>query len=214
MNPDDENRDHILRFLYERHKTARGVSAIPLGIRDLQRDLKERHGMSQQDVAHNLDYLLQVGWVREVSKEREFTTGGGMKLSREQVKYKISDVGLDHLEAASAFKKPATGSHLDITNIKGVTIVGDGNVANLELTDLSRALTELEEALLSSEDLEDAAKLDALADLATLRDQASKKAPDKTIMERAWTSLQLAANVATLVDLIAKIGQLVSQYVT
>src|SRR6266404_7759900 len=105
MNADDERRDRILRFLYERHKTTRGIQKIPIGIRDLQREMKTRFGMKQQEVASNLDYLVQVGWVREVSKERSFKTGKGMEISAEQVKYKISDVGINHLEAGTVFKK-------------------------------------------------------------------------------------------------------------
>ena len=65
MNPEDEKRDKILRFLYERHKTARSPRRIPIGIRDLQSEMKRRHNMSQSDVASNLDYLVQVGWVKE-----------------------------------------------------------------------------------------------------------------------------------------------------
>src|SRR5690606_15260076 len=80
--------------LFERHSSARGPAKIPIGIRDLQRELKQRHDMTQQEVSSNLDYLVQVGWVREVVKERSFKTQGGMELGREQVQYKISDVGI------------------------------------------------------------------------------------------------------------------------
>src|SRR5437764_9829863 len=86
VNPDDEKRDHILRFLYERHKTTRGIQKIPIGIRDLQREMKARFSMKQPEVASNLDYLVQVGWVRKVTKERSFKTGKGMEISAEQVK--------------------------------------------------------------------------------------------------------------------------------
>jgi len=68
MTPQDEKRDQILRFLYQRHKNTRGINKIPIGIRDLQSEMKKLHGMSQPEVASNLDYLVQVGWVREVAK--------------------------------------------------------------------------------------------------------------------------------------------------
>jgi hypothetical protein len=47
-----------------------------------------------------------------------------MEISAEQVKYKISDVGINHLEAGTVFKKPDKASGINITNIKGVTVVG------------------------------------------------------------------------------------------
>jgi hypothetical protein len=68
----------------------------------------------------------------------------------EQVKYKISDIGINHLEAGTMFKKPETAGAVNITNIKGVTVVGDGNVVNTQLTDLSRALDDLDKAIAAS----------------------------------------------------------------
>lgn len=68
LNSNDVKRDKILRFLYERHKQSRGIAKIPIGIRDLQSEMKIKYSMSQQDVSSNLDYLVQVGWVREVVK--------------------------------------------------------------------------------------------------------------------------------------------------
>ena len=51
----DVQRDRILRFLYDRHISARGPAKIPIGIRDLQADLKKLYGMTQQEVSSNLD---------------------------------------------------------------------------------------------------------------------------------------------------------------
>jgi hypothetical protein len=39
MNPNDDRRDKILRFLYERHQAAKGITAIPIGIMDLRREM-------------------------------------------------------------------------------------------------------------------------------------------------------------------------------
>jgi len=51
MNPNDNRRDNILRFLYDRHQTAKGITAIPIGIQDLRREMKNRYGMKQSEVA-------------------------------------------------------------------------------------------------------------------------------------------------------------------
>jgi hypothetical protein len=64
MNPNDNRRDKILRFLYDRHQKAQGISATPIGIQDLRREMKNQYRMKQSEVASNLDYLIQVGWVR------------------------------------------------------------------------------------------------------------------------------------------------------
>jgi hypothetical protein len=72
MNPEDDKRDKILRFLYERHKKSRGISKIPVGIQELQREMKTRYALTQPDVSSNLEYLIQVGWVREIVADRSF----------------------------------------------------------------------------------------------------------------------------------------------
>jgi hypothetical protein len=210
----DEHRDRILRFLYERHTAARGPAKIPIGIRDLQREMKQRFAMSQQDVSSNLDYLVQVGWGREVVKERSFTTDRGMELSQEQVKYKISDVGINHLQAGTMFKKPEAASRVNITNIKGVTVVGDGNVVNTQYTDLSRALEELDREIGASRTLSDEQKLDAGADLSTIRAQIAKQSPSREIMDAAWHSLEGVATLAGVTDAVLKVKELLGPLLT
>ena len=210
INPEDIKRDNILRYLYERHKKARGIAKIPVGIQELQREMKARYGMKQNEVSSNLDYLIQVGWAREVIKDRAFMTPGGMELSREQVKYKISDVGINHLEAGTVFRKPESSSHVNITNIHGVTVVGDGNIVNAEFTDLSRALTELDKAIAESDEVSDEQKLDAAGDLSTIRTQIAKKNPNREIIRAAWNSLKVVASVATVAEAASKVGDLIA----
>ena len=71
---------------------------------------------------------------------------------------------------------------------------GDGNIVNTQFTDLSRALDDLDQAVSQSADLTDAQKLDAAADLSTIRAQIAKQNPDKTIVTIAWKSLEGAGN--------------------
>ena len=51
MNPNDDHRNKILRFLYDRHHAAKGITAIPIGILDLRRQMKQLHAMKQAEVA-------------------------------------------------------------------------------------------------------------------------------------------------------------------
>jgi len=210
MNPDDDIRDKILRFLYERHKTTKGITKIPIGIRDLQSALKSSYGFKQHEVSSNLDYLIQVGWVKDVVRERSFKTPKGMELSQEQIRYKISDIGINHLEAGTMFRRADSSKNVNITNIHGVTIVGDGNIVNTQFTDLSRALDDLDQAVSQSADLTDAQKLDAAADLSTIRAQIAKQNPDKTIVTIAWKSLEGLATVATLAEAAHRVGELIA----
>jgi hypothetical protein len=206
----DVHRDRILRFLYERHRSARGPAKILIGIRDLQKEMRNSYRMSQQEVSSNLDYLVQVGWVREVVKERSFTTPGGMELSQEQVKYKISDIGINHLQAGTMFKKPESTGQVNITNVKGVTIVGDGNVVNTQYTDLSRALDDLDKKLSTTPKLSDEQKVEAVADLSTIRAQIAKQHPSHEIVRAAWHSLESIATIAGVLDAFVRTKDLLS----
>jgi hypothetical protein len=208
MNPNDDRRDRILRFLYDRHQTARGITAIPIGIQDLRREMKNRYGMKQAEVAANLDYLIQVGWVKPEVKSRSFVTGKGMVLDREQTKYKISEVGIDHLEAASMFKKPQAASQVNITNVQGVTVVGDGNVVNAEFTELSSALDDLDLAIGDSPQLTDEQKLDAAGDISAIRAQVAKKNPNPSVIRGAWEGLKALPVLGNAADALAKVGKL------
>ncbi|MDH7561710.1 MAG: hypothetical protein QHJ34_16020 [bacterium] len=212
MNPEDDKRDKILRFLYERHKGARGMSGVAIGIRDLQTEMRNRYGMTQSEVASNLDYLTQVGWVKEVAKERSFTTKGGMRVGKEQVKYKISDVGIDHLEAGSVFKERPASAYVNITNIQGVTVLGDGNIVNVELTDLSRALNDLERAIRESGQMSGEQKLEAASDIATVRAQIAKKHPNRDVIRIAWQALQVLAVFDGVAGALERVGALIGAF--
>ena len=63
---------------------------------------------------------------------------------------------------------------VNITNIRGVTVVGTGNIVNTELADLARLLTELEHEVGAAEALDETERLSALADLGTIQTQLSK----------------------------------------
>ena len=208
MNPNDDRRNKILRFLYEWHQTAKGITAIPIGIQELRREMKNRYGMKQAEVASNLDYLIQIGWVKPEVKSRSFVTGKGMVLDREQTKYKISEVGINHLEAASMFKKPQAASQVNITNVQGVTVVGDGNVVNAEFTELSSALDDLDLAIGDSPQLTDEQKLDAAGDISAIRAQVAKKNPNPSVIRGAWEGLKALPVLGNAADALAKVGKL------
>jgi hypothetical protein len=176
-------------------------------ITDLQKALRP-HGLKQQDVAHNLDYLVQKGWVREVIEERSFTTARGTRQSSERITYKISDVGIDRLEAASTFRRSEIGS-INITNVHGVTVVGDGNIVSTTFTDLSRALSDARQIVLSQPELPESAKLDIVADIDTLQSQLQKPAPNRQVVGDVWEGLQRTLNGVGLVELGVKLAELI-----
>jgi hypothetical protein len=210
MNPNDDRRNKILRFLYDRHQTAKGITAIPIGILDLRRSMKQLYAMKQPEVASNLDYLIQVGWVKQEVKSRSFMTPRGMMLPREQTKYKISEIGINHLEDASMFKKPQAASHVNITNVQGVTVVGDGNIVNSKFTELASALDDLDQAIADNQELTDEQKLDAAGDISAIRAQVAKKNPNPPAIRGAWEGLKALAVFGNVAEAVANVGKLLT----
>ena len=105
MTEDEIIRENILTFLYEAHQQTKSIKKIALGIRDIQSGLKKRFEYSQQQVTHNLDYLIQIGWVVKETVAKEFTTRAGVKVPQETTKYKISAQGIDYIQGPSKFEK-------------------------------------------------------------------------------------------------------------
>jgi hypothetical protein len=207
-NPSDIIRDAILRHLHAVHKKARSPRSASILVSELARALKPL-GYKQQDIAGNLDYLVQKGWVREVVEQRKFTTARGTTQSAERITYKISDTGIDRLEAASTYQRSALTPHINITNIRGVTVVGDGNVVNTTFADLSRVLSEMKQAVLSEPQLNDNQKLDVVADIDSLGAQLQKPEPQKSIIQALWSGIEKVAAVGGVIDLIHRASELI-----
>lgn len=185
----DEVRELILDLLYDHHKQARGVRAQELKITDLQRKAKVSQGLVGKEVAAALDYLVQKGWVREISRDRSYTTPRGASIPREQVTYKITDVGIDRVEGESRFKKQSPFGAINIGNVQGAVVIGDRNVINNQFLGLAEQLETLEEGV-SSLDLPDDEKLSVISDIETIKSQLAKSTPDRNILKQAWSAIE------------------------
>jgi hypothetical protein len=94
---------------------------------------------------------------------------------------------------------------INITNIHGVTVVGDGNVVNTNFTDLSRALNELKSEFQNNATINDEQKLAVVADVDTLQAQLQKPQPNSTIIGLLWSGIEKAGKVAGILTVIEKV---------
>ena len=207
MSDGERIRENVLLFLYEAHQSARSMNKIALGIRDLQSALKKKHGYSQQEVVSNLDYLIDVGWVKKDVIAKEFTTSRGVKVPQTTIKYKISSEGIDYVQGPSKFEKSIPGS-IKIKNIKGVVTVGDNNIVNVQFQELDAELQMLQRKLLANKKISDEDKLNAQADINSMRNQLSKPAPEKSVIKSLWSGIEKTVTAAGFVELAHKVGTL------
>ena len=206
----DEIRKIILEYLYNIHKKARSLKKARVSMKDLKKGLKER-GLREQEIIRNLDYLIQSGWVTVEREETEFKTPRGF--TRKQVKeyYKISDSGINYFEGPSEFQRVAKSfSGINITNIQGVTVVGDQNVVvNTQYLDLYRRLSLLSEAVRNSGQLTDKEKLEYVMEIETIKDQLAKPSPDKNIIKLAWEKLKPLATISGIMTFFKQVAEII-----
>lgn len=214
LNPNDNVRDKILRYLYDVHRQAKGLKSIATGVQDLQGTMKKNYGIKRPDVNSNLDYLLQKGWVKETVEPQIFRTPQGTLRQVSRKKYKISALGIDRLEAASIYHREESFARINVTNVHGVTVIGErNNIVNTESTDLARTLSELEKSIEKSNSLSDEEKINTLGDLATIQGQLAKTKPDKNIIRRVWAGIEQVVTGAEFVELVTKASLLIAQLV-
>jgi hypothetical protein len=150
VNPSDEIRDKILRHLYDVHENAKSPKSAGLLVSQLQKAMRTAHGYKQQAVASNLDYSCRRGgfarWRPPAPSRRRavrrFRPLGSRTRSRTwgwTSSRTPRRTAVEHL------------SRINVTKVAGVTVIGDGNVVNTALTDLSRALDRLEDAVAESD---------------------------------------------------------------
>lgn len=206
----DEIRQKILEVLDIRRKKARSLNSIQATITDIKKDLK-MHGISQNEVVLNLDYLVQNGWVKEEIQTRTFKTTRGFEIPSESRHYRLSDAGIKFLEGDSSFDRSNSYTGINITNLGGVTILGNNNVVRNEYIEEFKTLDQLENAIKLSSDCTDEQKLNAVSDIRTIKEQFSKPSPNKAIVEAAMDGLMFISSIPGLIDLFNQAHHLIGK---
>ena len=103
----------------------------------------------------------------------------------------------------------APQSGINITNIHGVMVLGDGNVVNTDFTELSRVLGDMRTAVQDSK-LPDERKLNVLADIDTLQTQLQKPKPNRSVIKALWSGIETTVVAGRFVELAAKAARLIA----
>ena len=196
---DAEIRDVLLSYLHDLHRTSRSVAKQEVGIRDLNAAMKAAHALRQEEVADNLDYLVQKGWALKVVHERSFEVPGGTRQPSQQVKYKISADGIDRVRGRSELPAAPRYAGVNIKNIGGVTVVGNDNIVRTEFAPIAERLHEMREAVNKSE-MADEQKLVVNTEVDRIELELRRDDPDRGVISRSWEAIKATATVASVVD--------------
>jgi hypothetical protein len=205
----DEIRRLILQYFYDRNKNATsimGKRGSAVKISDVKRELKDQHELTQQEVQSNLTYLLSQGWVEEKPVKKEVRARGGTVIPSVTTYYQISAAGIDKIEGPGEFTRDRfQGIRIEATGQNIITL-GDGNQVNARFRDVGEALATLRDAVKDSSELEEAVKIDLVADIDSMQDQLARAEPNKTVVQTLWSAIQNAATVAGLAEAVSNLA--------
>jgi hypothetical protein len=174
-------------------------------------DLKDLHGFKATEVIGHINYLISQGWLDIEVEKKSFTTDKGVTIPSETEWYFITAPGIDKIEGPSSFTRDRfTGIKIEATGQNIITL-GDGNQVNVKYQDAGKALSDLREAVKSSPELKEEAKLlEIVSDIDTISSQLSKPEPNKTVIASLWDGINKAASVGSLVDLVTKVSPFIT----
>lgn len=206
-------RDAILEFLYNQSLKAKSIPQRLCALSPISSHIRKL-GNDEKLTAHNLSYLLDTGWVK---KETETTSGkgfGGKKSVKIKIeRYRITDKGINHFEQESKYKKKSF-SGINITNMGGVTIVGDNNYVQTNQSELYNILDEMKSTIIQMAEVNDDIKLELKSDIDTIQAQLAKKSPIKSIVNASWTALGRLATIDGVLSLYQKADALIQKIIT
>jgi hypothetical protein len=203
----DEIRKEILNFLNTKHKQAATLNEASVSYGDLKRGLR-KIGMTDSEITSNLIYLKRDGWVEEKITKYETDFQG----IEEVHYYCITNQGINFLEGPSLFQKKNKLEGINITNIHGAIVIGDGNIIQNQYIELYKSLELLGERARLSDEFNDGQKLDIQADIDTIKSQLQKLSPNKGTIQKTWEAIKVTVTAAAFVELLLTISRLISQH--
>ena len=211
----NEVRIIILGYFYDRNKaatSARGKKGYAIKISDVRKELKASHGLSQQEVMSNLNYLISQGWIVEERVAKSVPLPSGTIIPQDTPFYRISAAGIDKIEGPGEFTMDKfKGIRIEATG-QNIITVGDGNKVDARFGDIATALSELRQALVQSTTLTEVQKLDAVADIDSIESQLVKSEPNRAVVKGAWESVKKLDSVLGIAEKLGKAAGLLAPF--
>ncbi len=196
----EEIREKILHHLYTVQKEATSASRSSQNERQIFHAFMDMYEKSE--VISNLLYLVDAGWIK--TKKLDKITY-----------YSIKDKGVNHFEGkSSVFQKGNFLSGVNITNINGITVIGNNNVVRQEYSELYRNLEILREKIGESQIISDPIKLDSQSEIDTIKSQLAKREPNKSIISQAWSALSTVATLEGVIQFYQTVEPLIKHLLT
>lgn len=120
--------------------------------------------------------------------------------------YQITAAGIDKIEGPGEFTRDRFQSIRIEATGQNIITLGDGNQVNVKFRDAGEALAELRKAVKESPQLEEAVKIDVVADIDSMQDQLAKAEPNETVVQTLWSTIKNVATVAGLAEAVSNLA--------
>ena len=148
------------------------------------------------------------GRVERIEERRSFETRRGTRQPSSSVWYKITNTGIDLIEGgSSAFRRADPFAGINVTAVGSTVQVGNDNYASTELAELPSEL----DTLVDSAQLDERTKLEAVADIESLKMQIVKPEPNRTIIGAAWAGIEKVMAAAGLVERFSRTSERIGE---
>lgn len=199
----DEMRWRILKLLYD-ERVLSGLRTRYLWS-ELRVKVRRELGYTPSETVHNLEYLIQNGWIEKQTEPYAGPRSRTFGTQREL--YNISAKAVDLFEEGSMFSSSPPLNELVIAGDYNIVQVGPNTYAYAPYQDLQSALVRLIQGVFLSEDLSPAQKMEAIADIKAIQAQLLKPEPEKTFLNKLKEGVSFLANVAGLANLAMNVLQ-------
>lgn len=188
----DTTREKVLEYLYTRYQSS------PTEQSTLQAIIKALFDIPKQDVIASIEFLVDEKYVKVLK------TPTGRK------RYKISTKGITYFSPSKFMTKPA--SSISFNNKGGIYVFGDnlGTIKQETVVSLEE-ITELIKVIYNTKLPQDK-KRELIGDAETIRAQMTKPFPDKTIISKAWETMQSLTGVIEAIQLLKSLKEIIGPY--
>ncbi len=210
----DQIRMLILEYLYNRNDSARSErsdkSGAAVKISVMRKDLKELHGLKQNEIRSNLTYLISEGWVERQEVTKSVNTPSGGIIPSSTPYYLITARGIDRIEGPGEFTMDKFHGIKIETTGQSIITVGDGNQVNAKFQTLAESFVDLKEDI-KQLDITEKDKIDLVGDIDSIQSQLAKSKPNRSVIESLWSGIKQVGEFAGISEKILRVTTMLEQ---
>lgn len=212
--PDEEIQKAILNYLAEKRKKARGIKGVSAKFSEIEKAIKNKFKnkkLTKGKISHNLDLLVQFGWIAIDKEEKKLKSGMIVHQSR----YKLSPEGIKYTSISPSRFIDVKKKYFDIniSTHSGMVIIGDRNIAVYQNFNEVAKLLEEVGRLIGKAQIPITEQTEMISEIQTIESQLLKEKPTKEILKTAFKNVlektkKYSKELRPVIELILKLKSL------